>query len=144
MADIKISGVNETMLELKKANLLDDEETLKEILFAGAEILAEEIKKRMDTSGFAVSGYKNSITYDKKVKRTKSGNPYVSVYARGKNSQEEPRGLVLFVLNYGRSAEYGEITGTYFWSNATKAANDLVEKTIEKICTQKLKERGLL
>ena len=50
---------------------------------------------------------------------------------------------MLFVLNYGRSAEYGEIDGTYFWTKGVRSAQKRVNAELEKILTQKLKERGL-
>ena len=54
------------------------------------------------------------------------------------------RATVLFVLNYGRAKEYGQITGTYFWTKGVRTAQKRVNAELERILTQKLKERGLL
>ena len=62
----------------------------------------------------------------------------------GKNKHGVRRATVLFVLNYGRGPEYGKISGTYFWTKGSKAAESQVDKELEDILTKKLKERGLL
>ena len=68
----------------------------------------------------------------------------MTITAVGKNEHGTRRATVLFVLNYGRAKEYGQITGTYFWTKGVRNAQKRVNAELEKILTQKLKERGLL
>ncbi len=69
---------------------------------------------------------------------------YISITAVGKNEHGTRRATVLFVLNYGRHEQYGKIEGTYFWTKGVRNARKRVNEELEKILTQKLKERGLL
>lgn len=96
------------------------------------------------TSGFQTEAYASSVKYRKTIKRDKNGDPYISITAVGKNEHGTRRATVLFVLNYGRAKEYGQITGTYFWTKGVRNAQKRVNAELEKILTQKLKERGLL
>ena len=76
--------------------------------------------------------------------KRKNGDPYITITAVGKNEHGTRRATVLFVLNYGRAKGYGQITGTYFWTKGVRNAQKRVNAELEKILTQKLKERGLL
>ena len=143
MANISITGADELMATLQKANIFDDE-MQQELLYAAGDIIVEELQKMVKTSGFHTEAYASSVKYRKTIKRDKNGDPYITITAVGKNEHGERRATVLFVLNYGRAKEYGQITGTYFWTKGVHSAQKRVNAELEKILTQKLKERGLL
>ena len=143
MAKISFSGTDELMATLQKANVFDDE-TQQELLYAAGDIIVEELQKMVKASGFRTEAYASSVKYRKTIKRDKNGDPYISITAVGKNEHGTRRATVLFVLNYGRAKEYGQITGTYFWTKGVRNAQKRVNTELEKILTQKLKERGLL
>lgn len=143
MANISITGVDELMATLQKANVFD-EDMQQELLYAAGDIIVEELQKMVKASGFQTEAYASSVKYRKTIKRDKNGDPYISITAVGKNEHGTRRETVLFVLNYGRAKGYGQITGTYFWTKGVRNAQKRVNAELEKILTQKLKERGLL
>ena len=143
MANISITGVDELMATLQKANVFD-EDMQQELLYAAGDIIVEELQKMVKASGFQTEAYASSVKYRKTIKRDKNGDPYISITAVGKNGNGTRRATVLFVLNYGRAKEHGQITGTYFWTKGVRNAQKRVNAELEKILTQKLKERGLL
>jgi hypothetical protein len=143
MAKISFSGTDELIATLQKANAFDDE-TQQELLYAAGDIIVEELQKMVKASGFQTEAYASSVKYRKTIKQDKNGDPYITITAVGKNEHGTRRAAVLFVLNYGRAKEYGQITGTYFWTKGVRSAQKRVNAELEKILTQKLKERGLL
>lgn len=142
MAKFQTSGVDEMVAKLQKAGGLDDK-LITEIMNAAGEIMVAEIKKRVAQSGFATEEYVKSIK-PTKIRRNRFGEPYIQVTAVGNNKHGERRAAVLFVLNYGRGPRYGRITGTYYWTKGSQEAAKQVEKELDALLTQKLKERGLL
>lgn len=143
MAKISFSGTDELIATLQKADAFDDE-TQQELLYAAGDIIVEELQKMVRSSGFRTEAYASSVKYRKTIKQDKNGDPYITITAVGKNEHGTRRATVLFVLNYGRSAEYGKIDGTYFWTKGVRNAQKRVNTELEKILTQKMKERGLL
>ena len=143
MAKISFSGTDELMATLQKASAFDDE-TQKELLYAAGDIIVEELQNAVWASGFRTEGYASSVKYRKIIKQDKNGDPYITITAVGKNEHGTRRATVLFVLNYGRHEQYGKIEGTYFWTKGVRNAQKRVNAELEKILTQKLKERGLL
>lgn len=143
MAKISFSGADELMATLQKASAFDDE-TQQELLYAAGDIIVEELQKAVRASGFRTEAYGSSVKYRKTIKQDKNGDPYITITAVGKNEHGTRRATVLFVLNYGRGEEYGKINGTYFWTKGVRSAQKRVNAELEKILTQKLKERGLL
>ena len=143
MAKISFSGTDELVATLQKASAFDDE-TQKEILYAAGDIIVEELQNAVRASGFRTEDYASSVKYRKTIKQDKNGDPYITITAVGKNEHGTRRATVLFVLNYGRAKEHGQITGTYFWTKGVRNAQKRVNAELEKILTQKLKERGLL
>ena len=143
MAKISFSGTDELMATLQKASAFDDE-TQQELLYAAGDIIVEELQNAVRASGFRTEAYASSVKYRKTIKQDKNGDPYITITAVGKNEHGTRRATVLFVLNYGRGAGYGEINGTYFWTKGVRSAQKRVNAELEKILTQKMKERGLL
>jgi hypothetical protein len=142
MAKFQTSGLDEMVAKLQNAGGLDDK-LVNEIMNAAGEIMVTEIKKRVAQSGFATEDYVKSIK-PTRIRKNKYGEPYIQVTAEGNNKHGERRAAVLFILNYGRGPEYGRITGTYFWTRGSQEAAKQVDKELEELLTQKLKERGLL
>lgn len=134
MANISITGVDELMATLQKANVFD-EDMQKELLYAAGDIIVEELQNAVRASGFRTEAYASSVKYRKTIKRDKNGDPYISITAVGKNEHGTRRATVLFVLNYGRAKEYGQITGTYFWTKGVRNAQKRVNAELEKILT---------
>ena len=143
MAKISFSGTDELMATLQKANAFDDE-TQQKLLYAAGDIIVEELQNAVRSSGFRTEAYASSVKYRKTIKQDKNGDPYITITAVGKNEHGTRRATVLFVLNYGRAKGYGQIAGTYFWTKGVRNAQKRVNAELEKILTQKLKERGLL
>ena len=143
MAKISFSGTDELMATLQKANVFD-EDMQKKLLYAAGDIIVEELQNAVRVSGFRTEAYAASVKYRKTIKQDKNGDPYITITAVGKNEHGARRATVLFVLNYGRSAEYGKIDGAYFWTKGVRSAQKRVNAELEKILKQKLKERGLL
>lgn len=143
MANLQITGLNETIQTLKGMAMFDDD-MQRELLYAAGDIVARELWERARTSGFDFGGYKNKIKYSKKIKRDKNDLPYITVTVSGKNEHGTRRATIVFVANYGRSKEYGEIKATYFWTRGSETAGKLVAKEFEKIINEKLRERGLI
>ena len=142
MASLHVEGMNEMVHALAKADLFD-EEMKKELLYAAGDIMVRELWEWIRTSGFNFAGYKNKIKYSKKITWDKNGLPYITVTVSGKNENGVRRAVIVFVMNYGRSKEYGQITGTYFWTRGSEAAAQKIKQEFEKIINQRLQERGL-
>lgn len=143
MADITFEGVDELIRALDAAGAMDDD-TVKEILNAGADIAVAEIRSQIRSSRYKIQDYAPFVQKGK-VRRNKNGDPYMSVTVTGNNPQGERRGTVLFVLNYGRSARSprGEIRPGYFWTVATQKAKEEAAKAMEAALQKKLHEEGL-
>ena len=143
MANVTISGVDTLVAALEKADLFS-QETQEEMLFAAGDILVECIQQEMQRSNFNIASLERNIYYTRKIKKNKYGEPYISVSVKGKNANGQRNATIAFVLNYGRSEDYGEISGGYFWTKGSKTAEPLIFKKIEEIAERRLREGGLL
>ena len=143
MAKISLSGTAAPPAPPPPASAFYDE-TKQELLYAAGDIIVEELQKAVRASGFRTEAYASSVKYRKTIKQDKNGDPYITITAVGKNEHGTRRATVLFVLNCGRGAGYGKINGTYFWTKGVRSAQKRVNAELEKILTQKMKERGLL
>ena len=84
MANISITGADELLATLQKANVFD-EDMQQELLYAAGDIIVEELQNAVRASGFHTEAYAGSIKYKKTIKRDKNGDPYISITAVGKN-----------------------------------------------------------
>lgn len=143
MADITFEGMDDIIRALDAAGKMDDD-TVKDILNAGADIAVEEIRTQIRGSRFKIAEYAPYVTKGK-IKRNKNGDPYMSVTVSGTNQHGERRGTVLFVLNYGRSSRdpHGEIRPGYFWTVATQKAKEEAARAMEAALAKKLQKEGL-
>lgn len=141
MAKLSIGGMDHLIQSLEKADLFSDE-TQKEMLNAGADIISENISKEMMKSNFNIQHLTSKLKKTK-IDKTSDGDPKINVTVAGKKPSGQRNAAIVFVLNYGRAKEYGEIVGEYFWTRGTKKSHDPIQKALEKIAEDKLKKEGL-
>ena len=142
MANVKREGMDDLVLTLQKADIFEDD-TQKEMLNVGADILIDNISDEMIRSHFTIGHLTSKLTKTK-IKKNKYGEPQMSVTVKGKNLNGIRNATVLFVLNYGRNKKYGEIVGDYFWTKGVRKSEKEIQKRLEEITKEKLKERGLI
>lgn len=143
MAKFEADGLDEFIRSLESSNLFDDE-TKQEMLFTAGEIFVDEVKTQMSRSHFRLGDLAKRVTFQRKVKANKYGDPFVRVTVNGKNGKGRSNAAILFVLNYGRDKAFGQITGGYFWTVAKEKAKEKISKALQEIANKKLKERGLI
>ena len=143
MAAFEVDGLDELIRSLEGADLFDDE-TKQEMLFTAGDIFVDEVKTQMSKSHFRLGDLAKRVTFQRKVKTNKNGDPYIRVTVNGKSKEGQRNAAVLFVLNYGRDKAFGQITGGYFWTVAKEKAKEKISKALQEIATKKLKERGLM
>lgn len=142
MASFVMDGASETLLKLQNANLFDDD-AVEEMLFAGGDILVDEIRRAMQQDTHRIAHLASKVKYKRTVKKDKSGVPYIAVSATGNNKTGDRNSTVLFVLNYGRSPKYGQITGSYFWTKAVERAIPKISAKMQETANKILRDRGV-
>lgn len=142
MAEFECSGMDDLIKAMQGLDLFD-EETQTELLKAGAEHLMQTIREEAGRSNYRLKSISAKLT-QRKIKKDRDGNYYVTVTVAGKNSRGERMATVAFVLNYGRSKKYGLIPGSYFWTTAVRRAEKTVLPVYEEIVSEKIEERGLM
>ena len=143
MANLSVSGIDELIAAMQKADIFD-EATQTELLAAGSEHLRDVIREEVVRAPYNLKFVSQKLTKQRKAKKDKNGNYYMSVSVSGKNERGERNATVAFVLNYGRIEAYGKIPGSYFWTRAGKRSENTVVPVYEAIITEKYKERGLI
>lgn len=143
MAEFSFEGMDDLISAMQKADLFD-EQTQTELLLSGTAQLRNLIQEEASRSQYNLKFLSSRLTKQKKVKRDKNGNYYMTVSVSGKNKRGERNATVAFVLNYGRREEYGKIEGSYYWTRAVRRSENSVVSVYEKIITNKLEERGLV
>lgn len=146
MAEFSFSGIDDLIKTLENNGLFDDE-TQKEMLYAGGDILVKEAKSAAQAAGhIGPDDAISHIGYRKQVKKNKNGSPYITVTATGANKYKQKFATILFVLNYGRkkTQKQGEIRPSYFWSRARQTAEPKIHQKWTEMVTEKLKQKGLI
>lgn len=143
MAEFSFDGMDELIAAMQEADIFD-EATQTELLAAGSEHLRDVIREEVVRAPYNLKFVSQKLTKQRKAKKDKNGNYYMSVSVSGKNERGERNATVAFVLNYGRSESYGKIAGSYFWTRAVKRSEKTVVPVYEAIITEKYKERGLV
>ena len=143
MAEFSFDGIDDLIKSMQKADLFD-EETQTDLLQAGTEQFREIVREEVTRSPYNLKFVSNKLTKQKKAKKDKDGNYYMTVSVSGKNERGERNATVAFVLNYGRREEYGKIEGSYYWTRAVRRADGSLVPVYEKIISKKLQERGLV
>lgn len=142
MASFTPSGIDDLINALQGADLFD-EDTQEDLLKAGAAHLSGIILEEANRAPYNLKFISNKLTKNRKIKRDRDGNYYLTVSVTGKNDRGERNATVAFVLNYGRSEKYGKIVGSYFWTRAVSRAEKTVQPIYENIINEKLEEKGL-
>ena len=144
MASFSADGIDDIVKALTSADLFD-EDSQKEILAAGVEHLADQIREEIARAPYNLKFVSDKLsTSSKKLKKDKDGNYYMVVTIKGKNARGERNAAVAFVLNYGRREKYGKITGSYFWTRAVQRAEKTVVPVYENVVTELYQEKGLI
>lgn len=142
MARFEVDGLDQLVRELEQNGLYDDE-VAEDILFEMADEMTETAQSEMQKSPFDLTRISRQVGYTKRVKTNSEGVKSVTVTVKGKTHGER-NATIVFVLNYGRKEEYGEIPGGYFWTSASrkmeKRALDIAEKKAEEY----YKSKGLI
>lgn len=145
MADVALEGMDEIIRALDAAGALTDD-TVSDILEAGAEVAVNEIRDGIRRSRYKIADYANHVSKSR-VKKRKDGGAYITVTIDGKNEKGQRRAMIAFILNYGRRAgtgsRGGEIQGDYFWTKATQKAQKKAAAAMEAVLRDKLKQEGL-
>ena len=140
--DVDFSSMDSMIKSLEDLDLFDEGMQTK-MLNAGADKLMETIREEANRSGFQLKRISSKLSKGRKIKKDKNGNFYTTVTVSGKNERGERNATVAFVMNYGRSEEYGKIHGSYYWTRAVNRTEKTVPGVCEDIVTEELKERGL-
>lgn len=139
-------AISKLIDNLSKANLYNDENERKLVDVGSSEVL-ESIQTEMGRSSFDISKFRSKIKKSSKAKRDKNGNMSVTISPQGNyTGNGKPRRLaaILFVLNYGRRKQYGEITGDYFWTNGVRKGQTRAEEAMREEVEKIYHERGLI
>lgn len=143
MAKFSHDGVDDLINAMQQADLFD-EETQTELLQAGTEQFRKIVREEAGRSPHNLKFVLSKLSKQKRAKRDRDGNYYMTVSVTGKNERGERNASVAFVLNYGRREEYGKIAGSHFWTRAARRSDKSVVPIYEKIIGAKYKERGLI
>lgn len=143
MAEFEVSSMDELIRAMQDFDLFTDDVQDK-LISAGADTLMATIREEAQRSGQDLQRITGKLTKGRVLKKDKNGNRYRVVSISGNNSRGERNGTVAFVLNYGRSEEYGRIEGSYFWTRAVKRTKNSLLPVYEKIINEELTERSLI
>ena len=143
MAEFEVDGLTALIQALEQDGLYTDE-VAGDILFEMADEMKDEVQTEMQKSPYDLSRISRKVGYTKKVKTNKDEVKYVTVSIKGTNERGERNAAVAFVLNYGRSEEYGAIQGSYFWTRASEHMKKRVLDIAEKKAEQYYKSKGLI
>ncbi len=109
MAELNTSGLDELLSDMGAIAEIPDA-VLLEMLTAEAEIIAPAQAQEARAMGVYDTGTTaQSITYDKKLRQTKDGEPAIYVYPRGTRRDGNPRRVaeVAFVNEFGKAGQPG-------------------------------------
>lgn len=143
MAEFEVSSMDELIRAMQDFDLFTDDVQDK-LISAGADTLMATIREEAQRSGQDLQRITGKLTKGRVLKKDKNGIRYRVVSIPGNNSRGERNGTVAFVLNYGRSEEYGRIEGSYFWTRAVKRTENSLLPIYEKIINEELTERSLI
>ena len=134
----------EFIRKLEDADMYNMED-VRDFLYAGADIFVEEAKLAAERAGHRKSGLMIENIYRKQKITYKNGGYRVMASVLGKDKSNGSRNAVkAFVLNYGRSKEYGFIPGSHFWNEAKLSAAPKIYEAWQRIYTEKLQQKGLI
>lgn len=141
--DVEAGSMDEFVSFLQAQGLFS-EDMQEKLLTAGAEQLQAEIRTQANRTPYRLQRINSKLSRSRKIKKDKNGNYYMTVTVSGKNEKGERNATVAFVLNYGRSKQFGKISGSYFWTKAVNKTERTILPTYERIVNKELSERGLI
>lgn len=141
--DVETGSMDEFVSFLQSQGLFS-EDMQEKLLTAGADQLQAEIRTQANRAPYQLQRISSKLSRSRKIKKDKNGNYYMTVTVSGKNEKGERNATVAFVLNYGRSKQFGKISGSYFWTKAVNKTERTILPTYERIVNQELSERGLI
>ncbi len=140
--DVETGSMDEFVSFLQSQGLFS-EEMQEKLLIAGSDQLQAEIRIQANRAPHRLQRISSKLSRSEKIKKDKNGNYYM-VTVSGKNEKGERNATVAFVLNYGRSKQFGKISGSYFWTKAVNKTERTILPTYERIVSKELSERGLI
>lgn len=147
MARFEVDGLDQLVRELEQSGLYDDE-IAEDILFEMADEMVDTAQSEMRKAPYDLAELSRKVGYTKKVKTNSKGVKSVSVSIKGthkdKYGAKQRNATIAFVLNYGRSEQYGEIQGSYFWTSASRKLEKKALDIAEKKAEQYYKQKGLI
>lgn len=141
--DVETGSMDEFVSFLQSQGLFS-EDMQEKLLTAGADQLQAEIRTQASRAPYRLQRISSKLSRSRKIKKDKNGNYYMTVTVSGKNEKGERNATVAFVLNYGRSKQFGKISGSYFWTKAVNKTERTILPTYERIVSKELSERGLI
>lgn len=143
MAEFEVSSIDELIRSMQDLDLFTDEMQDK-MISAGADTLMATIREEAQRSGQDLQRITGKLSKGRVLKKDNDGTRYRTVTITGNNARGERNATVAFVLNYGRSEQYGRIEGSYFWTRAVKRTENRLLPIYEKIINEELTERSLI
>ncbi|MPM44832.1 hypothetical protein SDC9_91514 [bioreactor metagenome] len=138
MARFQSKGIDE-LIKLLDPNDIAGDEILDAMLVAGASVMKKYWIQGIRAAGHIDTGdMLNSVGFSAKP-RKKDGVRSISIYPRGTDEKGVRNAQKAFVLNYGTS----KIAGSHFVDAAERAAQSEIEKAMNDVYEEKLREKGL-
>lgn len=150
MAMLESNMKAQDIIKALKAEKLFDDNNLKRILSAGADVLRKHVRSAYVAAGHSrhADGTFAHIVRPNTLKRDKQDIPYMVVTARGRDDRNQSYNTKAFVLNYGRKRRAtwkrrgGAIQADYYWTQAVKSARDVSNAAMREEAIKILNEQG--
>ena len=146
MAKFAVTGIDDLAADLKRLGLLDNSELVSGMLEAGAEIVADEWKKGIESTvkskaagGRGTGEMKDSVRPAKGIK-TIDGASAKDIYPQGKDSKGVRNAEKAFILHYGKSN--ANQPPTLFVDAVEDAAENKAISAMEDVFNNYLEKEG--
>lgn len=136
-----IEGLNELVLDMDELAELPDD-VLSEMLYAGAEIVTEAHRSKVQSIGLVETGQlRDSISSSSKIKRTKNTRS-VDIYPQGTREDGVRNAEVGFIYEYGAPGR--GIAARQWMRAANEQAEDAAGEAAEAVYDNYLRSKNLL
>lgn len=144
MAKFAVNGIDELAAELKQLGRLNNGELVSDMLEAGAEVVADEWRKGIQSTvkskadgGRGTGDMEKSVKVKKGI--TEDGTCYEKlIYPSGKDSKGVRNAEKAFILHYGKSGQ----APTRFVDAVEDAAEDKAVEAMENVFNDYLEKEG--
>lgn len=144
MAKFAVNGIDELAAELKQLGQLGNGELVSDMLEAGAEVVADEWRKGIQSTvkskedgGRGTGDMEKSVAPAKGIKKA-DGVSVKEIYPQGKDSKGVRNAEKAFILHYGKSGQ----APTRFVDAAEEAAEDKAVSAMENVFNDYLEKEG--